>query len=120
MNSGQISVPRRLARATRYSAQGLRAAWRHEHAFRLEVGLFVVLAPVAWWLGETATQRALLLASLGLVLIVELLNSALEAAVDRSGSEENKLAGRAKDLGSAAVLIALLQGAMVWAIVLFT
>ncbi len=120
MRTGTISIPGRLARATRNSTQGLRAAWRHEQAFREEVVLFVVLAPVAWWLGETGARRALLLASLGLILIVELLNSALEAAVDRTGTEKDTLAGRAKDLGSAAVFIALLQGAVVWAVVLFT
>jgi diacylglycerol kinase (ATP) len=119
MNTTQMSILGRLARATRYSLQGLRAAWRHEQAFREEVVLLVLLAPVAWWLGETGMERALLLASLSLILIVELLNSALEAAVDRSGTEKDALAERAKDLGSAAVLIALLQGAVVWAVVLF-
>jgi len=120
MGTANRSTLGRLVRATRCSLQGLGAAWRHEQAFRQEVVLLAVLAPVAWWLGETAVRRALLLGSLGLILMVELLNSALEAVVDRAGTESDPLAGRAKDLGSAAVFLALLQGAVVWVVVLFT
>jgi diacylglycerol kinase (ATP) len=110
----------RLARATGNSLQGLRAAWRHEQAFRQEILLVVVMAPVAWWLGGSGVERVLLLGVLGLVLIVELLNTAVEAVVDRLGSEHHPLSGRAKDLGSAAVLLSLALAAMVWAVVIFT
>lgn len=108
---------RRLLAATGYSLAGLRAAWRHEAAFRQEVVLALVLAPLAFWLGETSLQRLLLLGSCLLVLIVELLNSAIEAVVDRIGPELHELSGRAKDLGSAAVFLSLLLAAAAWAVV---
>jgi diacylglycerol kinase (ATP) len=120
MSSGNISIVGRLARATHYSAQGLRAAWRHEQSFRQQILLVVVMSPVAWWLGETGVERALLLGVLGLLLIVELLNSAVEAVVDRIGTERHPLSGRAKDLGSAAVFVTLALAATVWAVVIFT
>jgi diacylglycerol kinase (ATP) len=109
---------RRVWRAAGYSARGLKAAWRHEAAFRQEAALFVVLAPLGFWLGRDGIERALLIGSLVLVLVVELLNSAIEAAVDRVGNEPNELSGRAKDLGSAAVLLALLLVVLVWILVL--
>lgn len=108
----------RILRATRYSWQGLCAAFRHEAAFRQELALVVVLAPLGWWLGAGGIERALLLGSLLLVLIVELLNSAVEAAVDRHGGETHDLSGRAKDLGSAAVFVSLLNVPLVWGLVL--
>ncbi|MCC7329720.1 MAG: diacylglycerol kinase [Gammaproteobacteria bacterium] len=108
---------RRLLAATGYSLAGLRAAWRHEAAFRQEVVLALVLAPLAFWLGETSLQRLLLLGSCLLVLVVELLNSAIEAVVDRIGPELHELSGRAKDLGSAAVFLSLLLAAAAWAVV---
>lgn len=108
---------RRLLAATGYSLAGLRAAWRHEAAFRQEVVLALVLAPLAFWLGQTSLQRLLLLGSCLLVLIVELLNSAIEAVVDRIGPELHELSGRAKDLGSAAVFLSLLLAAAAWAVV---
>jgi diacylglycerol kinase (ATP) len=104
----------RLLAATACSAAGWRAAWRHEEAFRQEVVLAAVLVPVALWLGTTALQRALLIGSLLLVLIVELLNSAVETVVDRIGPDPHELSGRAKDMGSAAVLISLLLAAGIW------
>ena len=107
----------RLVRATRYSAQGLAHAWRHEAAFRQEIALLLVLTPVGWWLGATPLERVLLLGSLVLVLIVELLNSAVEAAIDRFGGEQHELSGRAKDLGSAAVMLSLFLVAAIWAAV---
>jgi diacylglycerol kinase (ATP) len=107
----------RLWAATGYSIQGLRAAWINETAFRQELLLVLLLAPLACWLGTTATQRALLIFSLLLVLIVELINSAIEAIVDRIGSEHHELSGRAKDMGSAAVLVSLIAAAGVWALV---
>ncbi len=109
---------RRVARAAGYSLAGLRAALKHEAAFRQEAALFVILAPLGFWLGRNGIERSLLIGSLVLVLIVELLNSAVEAAVDRIGSEQHELSGRAKDMGSAAVLLALLLVVAVWALVL--
>lgn len=108
----------RIVRAGSYSASGLRAAIRKEAAFRQEVLLFVVLAPLALWLGRNGVERALLLGSLVVVLIVELLNSAVEAAVDRIGKKHHKLSGRAKDMGSAAVYLALMLVVVTWGLVL--
>jgi diacylglycerol kinase (ATP) len=107
----------RLWAATGYSIQGLKAAWNNETAFRQEVVLVLVMAPVACWMGTTMTQRAALIFSLLLVLIVELLNSAIEATVDRIGTEYHELAGRAKNMGSAAVLVALIVATGVWGFV---
>lgn len=101
----------RLRKATEYSWQGLRSAWRHESAFRQECLIGLILLPCAFLLGQDLVQTALLIAVCLLVLITELLNSALEAAVDRTGTEQNDLAGRAKDMGSAAVALSL---ALVW------
>ncbi|MBI3777800.1 MAG: diacylglycerol kinase [Gammaproteobacteria bacterium] len=109
---------RRVVRAVGYSAAGLAAALRNEAAFRQELALFVVLAPLGWWFGHDGVERALLIGSLVLVLIVELFNSAIEAAVNRVGSEPHELSGRAKDLGSAAVFVSLLLVVIVWALVL--
>ncbi|MEW5966703.1 MAG: diacylglycerol kinase [Pseudomonadota bacterium] len=108
----------RVLNATRYSWAGLNAAFRHEDAFRQEVFLLVVLVPLALYLGDTGLERALMVASLLLVLIVELLNSAVEAAVDRISLEHHELIKRAKDMGSAAVMIALVNVVVVWGIVL--
>jgi diacylglycerol kinase (ATP) len=108
---------RRVVNATVFSLAGLRAAWRDEAAFRQEVALCVVLVPTAVWLGQTAVERALLISSCLLVLIVELLNSGIEAVVDRVGSEHHRLSGQAKDLGSAAVLLSLLLVVVVWGLI---
>ena len=108
----------RVWRAAGYSAAGLAAALRNETAFRQELALFVVLAPLGVWLGHDGVERALLVGSLVLVLIVELLNSAIEAAVNRVGREPHELSGRAKDLGSAAVFVSLLLVVSVWVLVL--
>ena len=108
----------RIVRATGYSIAGLRAALRKEAAFRQEVILFVILAPLGAWLGRNGIERALLIGSLLLVLIVELLNSALEATVDRISKKHHKLSGRAKDMGSAAVYLAIALVVLVWALVL--
>ena len=110
--------PRRIFKATQWSLQGLRAAWLHESSFRLEVYLFIVLAPLAWWLGDTAVERALLIGSMLLVLSIELLNSAVEAVIERYGAEHHELAGRAKDMGSAAVFVLLAFTALCWGLVL--
>ena len=108
----------RIFNATRYSLAGLRQAALHEQAFRQELLLTVVLAPLALWLGENGVERALMIASLLVVLIVELLNSAIEATQDRISLEQHPLAKHAKDLGSAAVMLALVSAALVWLLVL--
>lgn len=105
----------RIINATGYSIAGLKAAWRHEAAFRQELLLLAVLLPAALWLGSDMIQRMLLIGSLLLVLIVELVNSAVEAAIDRIGPERHALSGRAKDFGSAAVMISLVGAALTWA-----
>ena len=107
---------RRIVRAFGYSLQGIRACYRHEAAFRQEVALMVVMSPLAIWLGRTVAERALLIGVFLVVIIVELLNSALEAAVDRHGDEHHELSGRAKDLGSAAVFVSLVLAFCVWAV----
>jgi diacylglycerol kinase (ATP) len=109
----------RLIHATRNSIAGLKAAWKCEAAFRQEVVLSTILIPIALWLGSTAVERILLIGSCLIVLITELLNSALEAAVDRIGREYHVLSGRAKDLGSAAVFISLALMASIWAVVAY-
>ena len=103
-----------MLNATHYSLAGLAAAARHEDAFRMELILVAVLSPVALWLGETGVERALLIGCLLLVLIVELLNSAIEATVDRISFENHRLAKRAKDIGSAAVMLSLVNAALIW------
>jgi diacylglycerol kinase (ATP) len=110
--------PRRILLATRWSLQGLRAAWLHESSFRLEVCLLAVLGPLGLWLGETPIERALLVGSCLLVLAVELLNSAIEAVIERFGAEFHELSGRAKDMGSAAVFVLMLNVVLAWALIL--
>jgi len=108
----------RIWHATGYSVAGLRAAWRHEAAFRQEVLLCLVLVPLGLWLGGSGIERALLVGSLGLVLVAELVNSAIEAAIDRHGPEHHPLSGRAKDAGSAAVMVAIAVVFVTWVLVL--
>ena len=108
----------RIVHAGINSVSGLRAAWRTESAFRQEVTLAVVLLPLALWLGHSWTERALLAGSVWLVIVVELLNTAIEYTVDRVSLEQHALSKTAKDLGSAAVLLTLLLCALVWAAVL--
>ena len=107
----------RIIKAAGYSARGLRAAWVNEAAFRQELLLCLLLLPLGLWLGRTALEWALLLATLMLVLVAELLNSAVEALTDRVGVERHELSGRAKDMGSAAVFVAMLNVALVWGLV---
>ena len=107
----------RVIRAAKYSKQGLAHAWRHEAAFRQEVALTVLMTPLGLWLGSNPLERTLLIGSCILVLVVELLNSAVEAAIDRHGDEINELSGRAKDLGSAAVMLSLILVGALWAAV---
>lgn len=108
----------RVARALRYSLQGLGAAWRHEAAFRQELLLAVVMIPLGLWLGHSTMERLLLVSVVVLVLIVELLNSAIEAVADAISTDEHPLLGRAKDIGSAAVFIALLMAGASWLAIL--
>jgi diacylglycerol kinase (ATP) len=108
----------RLINATRYSWQGFVACYRHEEAFRQEIWAALVLVPLALWLGSDALERVALIGSVLLVLVVELLNSGIEAVTDRVGEEHHELARRAKDMGSAAVMTSLLIWALVWLAVL--
>ena len=108
----------RIFCAIGYSMKGLQAAYIHEAAFRQELALCVMLAPLGVWLGDNGVERALLVGSLMLVLIVELINSAIEAAVDRHGTEHHTLSGQAKDLGSAAVMVSILNVIVMWALIL--
>ena len=108
----------RVIDATGYSFQGLKAQWRHEAAFRQELLLFLIAVPLALYFGDTGMERALLVFVVGLVVIVETINSAMEAVVDRVGDEYHELSGRAKDMGSAAVFLALVLAAAVWLLVL--
>lgn len=110
--------PSRILKATVWSLQGLRAAWLHESSFRLEVYLLAVFGPLALWLGRTGVERALLLGSCLLVLAIELLNSAIEAVIERYGPEHHELAGRAKDMGSAAVFVLMMNVLLVWGLIL--
>ncbi len=112
-------VRRRLFDASRYSLQGLRACFRHEEAFRAELALAVILTPLACWLAGSALELVLLLGAMILVLIAELLNSAVESVVDLHG-ERHELAGRAKDQGSAAVMLSMALCVLVWGGVLWT
>lgn len=109
----------RLWRALGYSISGFKGAYRDEAAFRQEVLLAVILIPLGIWFGKSGVERALLIGSVLLVLIVELLNSGIEAVVDRFGGEHHELSGLAKDMGSAAVLLCLVVLAMTWGLVLF-
>jgi diacylglycerol kinase (ATP) len=109
---------RRIVLTSRNSWQGLRYAWHNEEAFRVELVLMLLACPLALWLGETGMERAMLLLPCVLVLVVELLNSAVEAAIDHTSMEQHPLAAAAKDLGSAAVLLSLLLVPVVWALVL--
>lgn len=109
---------RRIWNAVFYSLDGFRAALRHEHAFRQEVLLAALLIPLSFLFTASGVGRALMIASVLLVLIVELLNSAVEAVVDRVSLEHHELAKRAKDIGSAAVMLSLINVVVVWALVL--
>ncbi len=109
---------RRMWNALHYSMDGLRAAFRHEDAFRMEVLAAAILIPVALWLPASHLGKALMIASVLLVLIVELINSAIEAIVDRVSLERHELSKRAKDIGSAAVLLSLVNVLVTWGLVL--
>ena len=118
MKPGKTGL-QRVIDATGYSWKGFRAALKHEAAFRQELFIGLAMVPLAVWLGQTAVEHALLIGSLLLVLIVEILNSAIEAVVDRTGDEYHKLSGRAKDMGSAAVMLTLLNVFVIWGLIAY-
>ena len=119
MASTQNTGFRRIYNAFFYSMAGLAAAWNNEAAFRQESIVAIVLVPVAFWLGQSTSQIGLLVLSVFIVLIVELLNSAVEAAIDRISDERHALSKQAKDIASAAVFISLVLFAVIWALVIF-
>jgi diacylglycerol kinase (ATP) len=120
MSSQGTAGLERLFKAIGFSMQGLIAAFKNEAAFRQEIYLSVILIPLGFYLGETGVEIALLVSVILLALITELINSGMEAVVDRFGGEQHELSGRAKDVASAAVLIALLNVVLVWGCILFT
>lgn len=111
---------RRILNASIYSWRGLKSAWLSEAAVRQEVFLIALLLPTALFLPVTAVEKALLIFSVLLILLTELINSAIEAAIDRIGLEHHPLSGKAKDIGSAAVLIAIIMAAIVWGLILLS
>lgn len=119
-NPHQHTGLNRIIRATGYSWAGLKACWNHEEAFRQETLLAVVLIPLALWLGESGVEKALMIGTVIIVLITELLNSSIEATVDRFGGEHHELAGRAKDVASAAVTMSLILVVVTWATLLLS
>jgi len=119
MPSTEPRGPKQIYRAMVWSFNGLRASWTFEASFRLEVYLCIILFPLGIWLGHDAVERALLSGSLLLVLSAELLNSAVEAVVDKVSPEFHELAGRAKDMGSAAVFLLMLNVLLCWGLILW-
>lgn len=116
--SGNTGITR-WKKAFEFTVLGLKATYKHEEAFRQEVFALFLAVPLALWLGDNGVEIILLIGSVLLLLIVELLNSAIEAVVDRFGGEIHKLSGRAKDMGSAAVFITMLNAMMVWLVLIF-
>lgn len=110
---------RRIWNAALYSVAGMRIAWKNEAAFRQELVLCLVMVPVAFWVGDSAVERSLLIGTCLLVLVVELLNSAIESVVDRIGTDRHQLSGRAKDMGSAAVFVSVLLTVICWGLVVY-
>ena len=119
MKQGKTGIARLIA-ATGYSLKGIRASWRHETAFRQEVALILVLFPASFFVAKSSIQWLLLVSPLFLLLMMELLNSAVEAIVDRIGTEHNELSGRAKDTASAPVMLCLFLIAMTWGVIAWT
>lgn len=108
----------RIIKAAGYSRAGLQAAWKHEAAFRQELALLAVLFPLGLFLGKNGMERAILISSVMIVIVTELLNSAIEAAIDRIGPEYHPMAGQAKDMGSAAVFVSIVTVIIVWILIL--
>ncbi len=116
-SQGPLGI-QRIINAWGYSMAGFRASFKHEQALRQEVYALIILIPLGVWLGNSGVERALLVASLLIVPLMELLNSAIEAVVDRFGGEQHELSGRAKDVGSAAVFLSIVLTAVVWLLIL--
>ena len=119
MRSKNENIFRHLQNAVIYSFAGFKSAWNNEMAFRLETIVIALMLPVGIWLGQTVVEWALLVGSVMLVLITELLNSAVETVVDRIGAEQHILSKQAKDLGSAAAALSMLVAAIVWALIAY-
>jgi diacylglycerol kinase (ATP) len=119
MGKEKESVLRHIGNAFFWSAAGIKSAWQKELAFRLEAVVIIIMIPLGIWLGTSAAEKALLIMSCLLVLITELLNSAIEAVVDRIGTERHELSGRAKDMGSAAAFFSMLAAGIVWAVIAY-
>ena len=119
MKPGKTGLARLIA-ATGYSLKGLKASWQHETAFRQEVALIIVMFPASFFVAKTTIQWLLLISPLFLLLMVELLNSAVEAIVDRIGAEHHELSGRAKDIASAPVMLCLFLIAISWGVIAWT
>lgn len=116
--SGNTGITR-IIKAGIFSWQGFKAAYQHEEAFRQEVWLAVILIPLAIYFGQSGIEIALLIGSVLLLMLVEVLNSAIEAVVDRFGGEQHELSGRAKDMGSSAVFLAIVMLLTTWGLILF-
>ena len=119
MSNRREGLVRHIINAFIWTAAGIKAAWKHELAFRTQVIVIAVMIPVGIWLGKTVVEWALLFGSCMLILITELLNSALETIVDRIGLEQNELSGRAKDLGSAAAFFSMATAAIIWGLIAY-
>lgn len=119
MQKNRYLIIAHIIDALKWSAAGITAAWKNELAFRLQLTVIVLILPFGIWLGRTAAERALLIGACALVLIVELLNSAVETVVDRIGPEYHELSKRAKDMGSAAAFFSMLTAAVIWLLILY-
>jgi len=119
MGEKKESVLRHIGKAFIWSAAGVKTAWKNELAFRVEAIVIIILIPLGIWLGRSAAEWALLIASCLLILIIELLNSAIEAVVDRIGTEHHELSGRAKDMGSAAAFFTMLTAGIIWVLIAY-
>jgi len=119
MEEAKDTILAHIIKAVIWSMAGIKAAWKNEQAFRWEAIIVLLMMPVGLWLGRTAVERALLIASSMSILIIELLNSAVEAVVDRIGPERHELSKRAKDLGSAAAFISMITAAVVWGLIAY-
>jgi len=119
MEEAKESIIGHIGKAFIWSAAGIKVAWQKELAFRVEAIIVLAMMPLGIWLGRTAAERALLIASCLLILTIELLNSAIEAVVDRIGTDHHELSGRAKDMGSAAAFFSMLTAGIVWALIAY-
>ena len=117
MGEAKDTIIAHILKALIWSMAGIKAAWKNEQAFRWEAAIVLLMMPVGLWLGSTAVERALLIASSMSILIAELLNSAVEAVVDRIGPERHELSKRAKDMGSAAAFISMISAIVVWGLI---